>query len=62
MPVTSHTTTMHLLTQVIATHTSTELTLIMIAAPMHIGSMWTLITERHAMNMGVENKSCPSKL
>jgi hypothetical protein len=62
MPVTSHTTTMHLLTQVIVTHTSTELTLIVIAGPMHIESMWTLITERRAMNMGVENKSCPSKL
>jgi hypothetical protein len=44
IPLISHTTTMHLLTQLIATPTSTGKMLIVIAASLH---MWT-------MKMGVE--------
>lgn len=54
MPVTSYTTTMHLLTQHIVTPNSRGLMLIVIVDPMHIGSRVTLITEKVAMNMGIE--------
>jgi hypothetical protein len=47
IPLISHTITMHLLTQLIATPTSTGKMLIVIAASLHIESMWT-------MKMGVE--------
>lgn len=54
MPMTSYTTTMHLLTQLIVTPNSRGLMLIVIVDPMHIGSRLTLITEKVAMNMGIE--------
>lgn len=54
MPVTSYTTTMHLLTQLIVTPNSRDLMVIVIVDPMHIGSRLTLITEKVAMNMGIE--------
>jgi hypothetical protein len=54
MPVTSYTTTMHLLTQLIVTPSSRGLMLIVIVDPMHIGIRLTLITEKVAMNMGIE--------
>jgi hypothetical protein len=47
IPLISHTITMHLLTQLIATSTSTGLMLIVIDTSLHIESMWT-------MKMGVE--------
>jgi hypothetical protein len=45
---------MHLLTQLIVTPNSRGLMLIVIVDPMHIGSRLTLITEKVAMNMGIE--------